>query len=52
MIKYLLQHEMITGREASLMMQFVVSIFQSESITPKERVRMLKTMLLTLENFS
>ena len=52
MIKYLLQHEMITGREASLMMQFVVSIFQSDSITDKERVRMLKTMLLTLENFS
>ena len=52
MIKYLLQHEMVTAREASLMMQFVVSIFQSESITDKERVRMLKTMLLTLENFS
>ena len=51
-IKYLLQHEMITGREASLMMQFVVNIFQSETISDKERVRMLKTMLLTLENFS
>ena len=51
MVHYLLQHQMITTREAALMMQ-VVGNFQSESITPTERVHLLKSMLLTLENFS
>ena len=52
MVHYLLQHQMITTREAALMMQVVVNVFQSESITPTERVHLLKSMLLTLENFS
>ena len=52
MVHYLLQHQMITTREAALMMQVVVNVFQSESITPAERVHLLKSMLLTLENFS
>ena len=52
MVHYLLQHQMITTREAALMMQVVGNDFQSESITPTERVHLLKSMLLTLENFS
>ena len=52
MVHYLLQHQMITTREAALMMQVVANVFQSESITPTERVHLLKSMLLTLENFS
>mgnify|MGYP004451382259 FL=1 len=52
MVHYLLQHQMITTREAALMMQVVGNVFQSESITPAERVHLLKSMLLTLENFS
>ncbi|MCI7260498.1 MAG: CtsR family transcriptional regulator [Selenomonas sp.] len=52
MVHYLLQHQMITTREAALMMQVVGNVFQSESITPTERVHLLKSMLLTLENFS
>lgn len=52
MVHYLLQHQMITTREAALMMQVVGNVFQSESITPVERVHLLKSMLLTLENFS
>ena len=52
MVHYLLQHQMITTREAALMMQVVGNGFQSESITPTERVHLLKSMLLTLENFS
>lgn len=52
MVHYLLQHQMITTREAALMMQVVGNVFQSESITPTERVHLLKAMLLTLENFS
>ena len=52
MVHYLLQHQMITTREAALMMQVVGNVFQSESIMPTERVHLLKSMLLTLENFS
>ncbi len=52
MVHYLLQHQMITTREAALMMQVVGNVFQSESIKPAERVHLLKSMLLTLENFS
>ena len=52
MVHYLLQRQMITTREAALMMQVVGNVFQSESITPAERVHLLKSMLLTLENFS
>ena len=52
MVHYLLQHQMITTREAALMMQVLGNVFQSESITPAERVHLLKSMLLTLENFS
>ena len=52
MVHYLLQHQMITNREAALMMQVVVSVFQSERVTDQERVHLLKSMLLTLANFS
>ena len=52
MVRYLLQHQMITNREAALMMQVVVSVFQSEHVTDQERVHLLKSMLLTLANFS
>ena len=52
MVHYLLNHQMISNREAALMMQVVVSLFQSEHITDQERIHLLKSMLLTLENFS
>lgn len=52
MVHYLLQHAMITNREAALMMQVVSSVCQSEGMSPKERVHLLKSMLLTVENFS
>ena len=52
MIRYLLQNRMVTNREAALMMQVAAGVFQSKSMQPKERVRILKAMLLTLENFS
>ena len=52
MIRYLLQHEMVTNREAALMMQVVTSVYQSEGMSAKERVHLLKAMLMTVENFS
>ncbi len=52
MVRYLLQHEMITNREAALMMQVISLAFHSQSMPDSERVQLLKSMLLTLINFS
>ena len=51
MVRYLAQHEMVETREAALLMQVVTGLFHSETLAAKERVQMLKTMILTLENF-
>lgn len=52
MVRYLLQHQMITNREAALMMQVISGAYQSPTMPAQERVRLLKAMFLTLENFS
>jgi transcriptional regulator CtsR len=52
MVKYLLQHEMITNREAALCMQVVTSLFESQTMDLQEKVQLLKSMLMTLANFS
>ena len=51
MMRYLAQHGMVETREAALLMQMVTGLFRSETLAAKERVQMLKTMILTLENF-
>ena len=51
MVRYLAQHGMVETREAALLMQMVTGLFHSETLAAKERVQMLKTMVLTLENF-
>lgn len=51
MIRYLVQHGMVTNREAALLMQAATGAFQS-SMEAAERVRLLKALILTLENFS
>ena len=51
MVRYLTQHGMVETREAALLMQVVTGLFHSETLAAKERVQMLKTMILTLENF-
>ena len=51
MVRYLAQHGMGETREAALLMQMVTGLFRSETLAAKERVQMLKTMILTLENF-
>ncbi len=51
MVRYLAQHGMVETREAALLMQVVTGLFHSETLPAKERVQMLKTMILTLENF-
>lgn len=51
MVRYLVQHGMVETREAALLMQMVTGLFHSETLAAEERVHMLKTMILTLENF-
>ena len=51
MVRYLTQHGMVETREAALLMQMVTGLFHSETLAAKERVQMLKTMILTLEKF-
>lgn len=52
MVHYLLQHEMVSSREAALIMQVVAAAYHSAGMSAKERVHLLKSMLLTLEKFS
>lgn len=50
MVRYLLQHQFISNREAALMMQVVTTAY--DKLEAKERVRLIKALLVTLENFS
>ncbi len=52
MVKYLHEQQMISTREAAILLQVVNEVFQSKTMAGAERVRLLKVMLLTLENFS
>ena len=52
MVRYLLQHQLITNREAALIMQVVNLAFQSGTMPDSERVQFIKTMLMTLSNFT
>ena len=50
MVRYLLQHQLVTNREAALMMQAVAGAYAT--MEPVDRVHMVKALLLKLENFS
>lgn len=52
MVDYLLKHKMITKREAVLISQMIITIFNSEKIDVTERVRMLRNIFMTLSKFS
>jgi len=52
MVRYLLNHEMISNREAAIIIQVVSAAYNSETMKDDERVRLLKSIILTLENFS
>ena len=52
MVRYLAQHGMVETREAALMMQTVTGLYRSKTLDVGERVQMLRTMLLTLDNFT
>ena len=50
MVHYLLQHQMISNREAALFMQVVTAAYNK--MEPTDRVHLIKSLLITLENFS
>ncbi len=50
MVRYLLQHQLITNREAALMLQVITAAYAK--MEPAERVHLMKSMFMTLENFS
>ncbi len=50
MVRYLVQHGMISTREAALVMQSVTTAY--EKLEPKERLKFIRSLLLTLEKFS
>lgn len=51
MIQYLSKHDMIADRERALLMQVVTNAFES-GMEPAVRVSLLKSLILTLQNFS
>lgn len=47
MVEYLIKHQMISTREAAIMMQAITAAY--EVMEPEDRVQLLHTLLLTLE---
>jgi transcriptional regulator CtsR len=50
MVRYLLQHQLIQSREAALIMQVVTTAY--EKLLPEDRLQLIQSMFLTLENFT
>ncbi len=49
-MRYLVQHGMISTREAALVMQSVTTAYKK--LKPKDRLKFIRSLLLTLEKFS
>lgn len=50
MVSYLIKHQMITNREAALLLPMITVAY--EALEPLERVEFLRTIFLTLERLS
>lgn len=50
MVRYLLQHQLIQSREAALIMQVATTAY--EKLLPADRVQLIQSVFLTLENFT
>ena len=50
MVRYLLQHQLIQSREAALIMQVATTAY--EKLLPEDRVQLIQSVFLTLENFT
>ena len=51
MVDYLMKNRFITKREAVLCVQFIMNLFRIRKLEPEERVRLLKSMFVTLSSF-
>ncbi len=49
MVRYLLQHQMISKREAALVMASVTASY--EAMDPENRIHLLKSLFLTLDHY-
>ena len=52
MIDYLINHRMVTKREAELCAQFIYSLYNAKSIEVKERTRLIRSVFLTLSKMA
>ncbi|MBR1581221.1 MAG: CtsR family transcriptional regulator [Selenomonadaceae bacterium] len=52
MVDYLLKQKMITRREAILLTQTIITIYESDKIDATERVRLMRSIFTTLSKFS
>jgi len=52
MIDYLIDHKMVTKREAELCAQFVYSIYNAKTMETKERTRLIRSVFITLSKMS
>ena len=50
MVRYLLQHQLIQSREAALIMQVATTAYAK--LLPEDRVQLIQSVFLTLENFT
>jgi len=49
-IRHLVRHSLISGREAALLMQLATVVF--DKVTPEERTQILRSVFLTLADFA
>ena len=52
MIDYLINHRMVTKREAELCAQFIYSLYNAKAIDVKERTRLIRSVFLTLSKMA
>ena len=52
MVDYLLKQKMVTRREAILLTQTIITIYESDKIDATERVRLMRSIFTTLSKFS
>ena len=52
MVDYLLKHRMVTKREAVLITRMVMTLYESDKLEVSERVRILRSIFMTLSKFS
>lgn len=52
MIDYLIEHRMVTKREAELCAQFIYNLYNARAIGIKERTKLIRSVFITLSKMS